>query len=107
MRAVEDSFWLPASDELPDEDERKHFEDSFEAALQRFEGTGDAVDLSMEENLLSALGAAAMRSWALAAAFVRRHPVKPVNNRPIVKRGARRTPLTPSMLRRRFEQIRS
>jgi hypothetical protein len=111
MRAVEefpiDSLWSSASDEVPDCDERKRFEDSFEAALRRLERSGRAVDFWQEENLLSALGAAAMRSWALAAAFVTTALTKSIVGRPAVNRGARRTPLPLPMLRRRFEQIRA
>jgi len=110
MRAVEeisaDSLWSSTSDEVPDLDERKHFEDSFEAALERFERSGRAVDFWQEENLLSALGAAAMRSWALAAAFVKTALTKPTASRPAVNRGTRRTPLPLPVLRLRFEQIR-
>ncbi|HTR87470.1 MAG TPA: hypothetical protein VMI56_23505 [Reyranella sp.] len=109
MRAAEessaDTLWSPALDEGSEENERKRFEDSFEAALQQMERSGRGLDPWQEENLLSALGAAAMRSWALAAAFVATATTRPPGRRPTKTHNSRRVPLPLSTLRRRFEQI--
>jgi hypothetical protein len=110
MRIVEDYstdlLWSSARDEGAEIDERKCFEDGFATALGRLEQSGGDADPWQEDNLLSALGAAAMRSWALATAFVTTAAAKPIGRRGMT-RSARRTPLPLSILRRRFEQIRA
>ena len=90
-------------------DQKKVFEDRFEAELERLGSErlgsqGRAIDFWQEENLLSALGAAAVEEFELACAFIdaNRRPPSPLPPRPV-----RRPPMSTSTLRWRVEHLRT
>ena len=85
-------------------DQKAVFEGRFEAELERLGHTGRAIDFWQEENLLSALGAAAVEEFELACAFIdaNRRPPSPLPPRPI-----RRPPMSTSTLRWRLEHLRT
>jgi hypothetical protein len=84
---------------------RARFEDRLTAALQRLAERGGALDPWEEENMLSALGAASLAEYELAAAFVEAADHPPA--RAASTRSMRRSPLSVATLRRRFERIRA
>jgi hypothetical protein len=84
---------------------RARFEDRLTAALQRLADRGGALDPWEEENMLSALGAASLAEYELAAAFVEAADRPP--GRAASTRGLRRSPLSVAALQRRFERIRA
>ncbi len=75
------------------------------AALERLAGRGAALDPWEEENMLSALGAATLAEYELAAAFVEALAHPPA--RAASTRNFRRPPLSVAALRHRFERIRA
>ena len=83
--------------------QKQVFEDRFEAELERRGSQGRAIDFWQEENLLSALGAAAVEEFELACAFIdaNRRPPSPLPPRPV-----RRPPMSTATLRWRFERLR-
>ena len=91
-------------DETPSGVDQKVFEDRFEAELERSSRHGRAIDFWQEENLLSALGAAAVEEFELACAFIdaNRRPPSRLPPRPV-----RRRPMSTATLRWRFERLRS
>jgi len=84
-------------------DQKEVFEGRFEAELERLDGQGRPIDFWQEENLLSALGAAAVEEFELACAFI------DANRRPPSRlpRPVRRRPMSTATLRWRFERLRS
>lgn len=83
---------------------RVTFEAGFEAELRRLDELGRELEAWEEENMLSALGAAALGEYELAAAFLEavRRPSPSPSSSP---RNFRRLPMSVPTLRRRFERL--
>lgn len=85
-------------------DQREVFEGRFEGELERLGSTGRTIDFWQEENLLSALGAAAVEEFELACAFIDANR-RPPSHRP--PRPVRRPPMSTATLRWRFKRLRA
>jgi hypothetical protein len=83
---------------------KARFQGRFAAELRRLAGLGRELDAWEEENMLSALGAAALAEYELAIAFVDAiaHPPSPPPTRDF-----RRLPMSVANLNRRFERTRA
>ena len=91
------SFGLKSLDSATVADDPRHrFVACFAAELARLEKSERRVECWEAERLLSALGAAAVREWELALAFLAARPAY---------RLVRPAPLALATLRRRFEAV--
>jgi hypothetical protein len=88
----------PAEEPAGGRDSRAEFEARFAAELLRLEKSRREPDAAQAESLLSALGAAGVREWELALAFLgaAKAPIR-----------ARRAALSLGVLRRRFQLVMS
>lgn len=89
---------------LPREDQKAAFELRFKAELTRLADCGRGPDAWEEENLLSALGAAGVKEFELACAFLEAVH-QPSSPQP--RRASRRSPISTDALWRHFERVRS
>ncbi len=85
------------------QDRRHDFFDRFESVLVRLEQAGAPLRPWEQDSLLSALGAAAVQEYELAASLVAAAGESPPVPAP---RHFRRQPLPLASLRRRFERLR-
>jgi hypothetical protein len=88
----------------PRENQKAAFELRFKAELTRLADSGRDPDAWEEENLLSALGAAGVKEFELACAFLEAVH-QPSSPQP--RRASRRSPTSTDVLRRHFERMRS
>ncbi|MBS0221098.1 MAG: hypothetical protein JSR91_10180 [Proteobacteria bacterium] len=92
----------PAS--VPHGEQKAAFELRFKAELTRLADSGRGPDAWEEENLLSALGAAGVKEFELACAFLEavHRPSSPQ-----LRRASRRFPASTDMLWQHFKRVQS